>query len=153
MSHLILLKNLIKRSQKKYIIVLLDNPSYYPYFANFAIKMSAQLTFLCNPRSDFYILRNTFNVSYIHLYRKNYSSSQKIEPSPTYFYPYYIWFPGSPTPSHVDQVCFAFFIIFGQAISKGRYFTGLHTHKAYTHTGTSSPQILMLSAHAYMHFA
>ncbi len=33
------------------------------------------------------------------------------------------------------------------------YFTGLHTQKAYTHTGTSSPQILMLSAHAYMHFA
>ncbi len=30
--------------------------------------------------------------------------------------------------------------------------TGLHTQKAYTHTGTSSPQILMLSAHAYMHF-
>ncbi len=26
---------------------------------------------------------------------------------------------------------------------------GLHTQKAYTHTGTSSPQILMLSAHAY----
>ena len=33
------------------------------------------------------------------------------------------------------------------------YFTGLHTQKAYTHTGTSSLQILMLSAHAYMHFA
>ncbi len=33
------------------------------------------------------------------------------------------------------------------------YLTGLHTQKAYTHTGTSSPQILMLSAHAYMHFA
>ncbi len=31
--------------------------------------------------------------------------------------------------------------------------TGLHTQKAYTHTGTSSSQILMLSAHAYMHFA
>ncbi len=31
--------------------------------------------------------------------------------------------------------------------------TCLHTQKAYTHTGTSSPQILMLSAHAYMHFA
>ncbi len=31
--------------------------------------------------------------------------------------------------------------------------TRLHTQKAYTHTGTSSPQILMLSAHAYMHFA
>ena len=31
--------------------------------------------------------------------------------------------------------------------------TGLHTQKAYTHTGTSSPQILMLSAHAYMHFS
>ncbi len=27
--------------------------------------------------------------------------------------------------------------------------TGLHTQKAYTHTGISSPQILMLSAHAY----
>ncbi len=31
--------------------------------------------------------------------------------------------------------------------------TGLHTQKAYTHTGTSSPQIPMLSAHAYMPFA
>ncbi len=31
--------------------------------------------------------------------------------------------------------------------------TGLHTQKAYTHTGTSSPQILLLSAHPYMHFA
>ncbi len=30
--------------------------------------------------------------------------------------------------------------------------TGLHTRKAYTHTGTSSFQIPMLSAHAYMHF-
>ncbi len=32
-------------------------------------------------------------------------------------------------------------------------FTGLHTstQKAYTHTGTYSPQIFMLSAHAYMH--
>ncbi len=29
--------------------------------------------------------------------------------------------------------------------------TGLHTQKAYTHTGTSSPQILLLSAHAYTH--
>ncbi len=28
-------------------------------------------------------------------------------------------------------------------------FTGLHTQKVYTHTGTSSPQILLLSAHAY----
>ncbi len=27
--------------------------------------------------------------------------------------------------------------------------TGLHTQKAYTHTGTPSPQILMLSACAY----
>ncbi len=33
------------------------------------------------------------------------------------------------------------------------YYTGLHTQKAYTHTSTSSPQIPMLSAHAYMHFA
>ena len=32
-------------------------------------------------------------------------------------------------------------------------FTGLHTQKAYTHIGTSSPQIHLLSAHAYMHFA
>ncbi len=31
--------------------------------------------------------------------------------------------------------------------------TGLHTQKAYTHTGTASHQILLLSAHAYMHFA
>ncbi len=31
--------------------------------------------------------------------------------------------------------------------------TGLHTQKAYTHTGTSFPQILLSSAHAYMHFA
>ena len=35
--------------------------------------------------------------------------------------------------------------------NEGR-FTGLHTQKVYTHTGTSSPQILMLSAHAYVHF-
>ena len=32
-------------------------------------------------------------------------------------------------------------------------YTGLHTQKAYTHTGTSFPQILLLSPHAYMHFA
>ncbi len=31
--------------------------------------------------------------------------------------------------------------------------TGLHTQKAYTHTGTSSHQSLLLSTHAYMHFA
>ncbi len=30
-------------------------------------------------------------------------------------------------------------------------FTALHTQKAYTHKGTSSPQIPLLSAHAYMH--
>ncbi len=30
------------------------------------------------------------------------------------------------------------------------YFTDLHIQKAYTHTGTSFPQILLLSAHAYM---
>ncbi len=38
------------------------------------------------------------------------------------------------------------------SVSLGKH-TGLHTQKAYTHTGTSSPQIVMLSAHAYMHFA
>ncbi len=31
--------------------------------------------------------------------------------------------------------------------------TGLYTQKAYTHIGTSSPQILLLSAYVYMHFA
>ena len=31
--------------------------------------------------------------------------------------------------------------------------TGVHTRKAFTHTGTPSPQIILLSAHAYMHFA
>ena len=32
-------------------------------------------------------------------------------------------------------------------------FTGLHTQKAYTHSGTSPLQILLLPAHAYMHSA
>ena len=32
------------------------------------------------------------------------------------------------------------------------YTTGSHTQKAYTHTNTSSPQILLVSAHAWMHF-
>ncbi len=35
----------------------------------------------------------------------------------------------------------------------GNKYTGLHTEKAYTHTGTSSHQILLLFAHEYMHFA
>ncbi len=37
----------------------------------------------------------------------------------------------------------------GSAISK-HYGTGLHTQKAYTHTSTSSSQIPLLSAHAYI---
>ena len=32
-------------------------------------------------------------------------------------------------------------------------YTSLHTQKAYTHSGTSPMQILLLLAHAYMHFA
>ncbi len=32
-------------------------------------------------------------------------------------------------------------------------FTGLHVQKAYTSLGTSSMQILLLSAHTYKHFA
>ncbi len=33
------------------------------------------------------------------------------------------------------------------------YLTDLHIQKAYTNLGTSSMQILLLSAHACMHFA
>ncbi len=32
-------------------------------------------------------------------------------------------------------------------------YTGLHTQKVYTHSGTSPMKIPLLSAHAYMHFA
>ncbi len=48
-----------------------------------------------------------------------------------------------------NDTCFENGLVMGSA----GYSTGLHTQKAYTHTGTSFPQILMLSAHAYMHFA
>ena len=46
-------------------------------------------------------------------------------------------------------------IVLGSAdpVAKVCNLTGLHTKKALTHTGTSSPQILLLSAHAYLHFA
>ncbi len=40
-----------------------------------------------------------------------------------------------------------------QTFLKRPSFTGLHTQKACTDRGTSSPQILLLSAHAYMYFA
>ena len=36
---------------------------------------------------------------------------------------------------------------------KQRLLTGLHTQKAYTHSGTSSNLFLLLLSHAYMHFA